>query len=258
MDLNLKDQVAIVTGAGQGIGEEIALSLSKESVIVTVVDVDIELANDTAKKIESLGGKAYAIQVDVSNDREVAKMVDSVIKKFGKVDILVNNAGISPRKPDRTRTLVFEMPEEEFDRVIAVNLKGTFNCSKYVVREMIKNRSGNIVNISSGAAKQTNLTAPSGAHYNASKAGVSNFTMSMAHEVAQYNIRVNAIAPGRIETGLARTTTPELEASFRKLIPLGRVGKPKDIANAVLFLVSHLSSYITGEILDVNGGLVMD
>jgi 3-oxoacyl-[acyl-carrier protein] reductase len=258
MDLELKGQVAIVTGAGQGIGKGIALALAKEGVDLGVTDVNTDTVKETAKEVESLGRKAFPVRVDVSNDEEVRRMVDTTIEKLGHIDILVNNAGISPRKPDGTRTLVFEMPEEEFDKVIAVDLKGVFNCSKYVVQHMIKRGSGNIVNISSSSAKLTDLRAPSGAHYNAAKAGVSNFTTSLANEVAQYNIRVNAIAPGRIQTGMAKTTTPEFEAALLKNIPLGRVGVPEDIANAVMFLVSHMGSYITGEILDVNGGFFMD
>lgn len=258
MDLKLADKVAIVTGAGQGIGEGIALALAREGVDVAVVDMNKETANETAKKIESLGRKALPMKVDVSVDQEVKAMVDRVMKKFGKIDILVNNAGISPRKPDGSRTLIVEMPEKEFDRVIAVDLKGVFNCSKYVVQEMIKRRSGNIVNISSNSAKWTDLRQPSGAHYNAAKAGVSNFTTSLAAEVAQYNIRVNAIAPGRIKTALMKTTTPKFEGVYLKNIALGRAGLPEEIGNAVLFLVSDMSSYVTGEILDVNGGTTMD
>lgn len=258
MNLELQSQVAIVTGAGQGIGQAVALALAKEGVDVVVADVNIDTAKETAKEIESFGRKALALKVDVSSDKEIKEMLDTTLEKLGKIDILVNNAGISPRKPDGSRTLVFEMSEEEFDRVIAVDLKGVFNCSKYVVQHMIKRGSGIIVNISSCSAKLTDLRAPSGAHYNAAKAGVSNFTTSLANEVAQYNIRVNAIAPGRIQTGMAMTTTPEFEAALPKVIPLGRVGLPEDIANAVLFLVSDMSSYITGEILDVNGGLLMD
>ena len=258
MDLKLKDQVAIVTGAGQGMGEGIALSLAQEGVDVVAADVNIDTVSETVKNIESIGRKGLAVKVDVSSDQEVKGMVERAVKEFGHIDILVNNAGISPRKADGTRTLVFEMPEEEFDRVIGVDLKGVFNCSKYVVQHMIKRGSGSIVSISSSSAKLTDLRAPSGAHYNAAKAGVSNFTTSLANEVAQYNIRVNAIAPGRIQTGMAKTTTPEFEAALLKHIPLGRVGLPEDIANAVLFLVSHMGSYITGEILDVNGGIWMD
>jgi len=258
MDLKLKDQVGIVTGAGQGIGEGVAITLAAEGVDVVVVDTNIDTAKETAKKIESLGRKALALNVDVSSAQEVMQMVDAAMEKFGKIDILVNNAGISPRNPDGSRTLIAEMPEEDFDRVIAVDLKGVFNCSKYVVQHMIKRGSGNIVNISSSSAKLTDMRAPSGAHYNAAKAGVSNFTTSLAIEVAQYNIRVNAIAPGRIQTGLAKTTTPEFEAALREMIPVGRAGQPEDIGNAVLFLVSHMSGYVTGEVLDVNGGIWMD
>ena len=259
MDLRLKDQVAIITGAGQGMGEAIAISLAQEGVDVVVADVNIDAVEDTAKKIRAIGRKSLAFKVDVSSATEVKEMIDTTLREFGRIDILVNNAGISTRNADGTRTLVFEMSEEDFDRVIAVDLKGVFNCSKYVVQHMIKRGGGgNIVNISSSSAKLTDLRTPSGAHYNSAKAGVSNFTTSLASEVAQYNIRVNAIAPGRTQTGMAKTTTPEFEAEVLKHIPLGRVGVPEEIANGVLFLVSHMGSYITGEIIDINGGFIMD
>ena len=258
MDLKLNDQVAIITGAGQGIGEAIALSLAAEGVKIVAVDVNMDKINETARKIDSQGKKSFAIKADVSKTEEVKKMVGNSIKKFGKIDILVNNAAISPKKSDGSRVNVAETTEEEFERVVDVNLKGVFNCSKYVVRSMIERRSGTIINISSLSSKLTYLRNPSGAHYNLTKAGVSNFTTTLAHEVAKYNIRVNAIAPGRIKTGLIKTITPETEAELLKNIPLGRVGLPEEIANAVLFLASHMASYITGEILDVNGGWLMD
>ena len=259
MDLGIIDQIAIVTGGGQGIGEAIAYALAREGVDVVVADLNTETAAGVSKKIESMGRKSLARKVDVSKEKEVKEMIDATIDHFHRVDILINNAGISPRRPDGMRTLIAEMPEEEFNRVIDVNLKGVFNCSKYVLPHMIRRRYGNIVNISSCSAKLTDLKKiPSGAHYNASKAAVSNFTMSLANEVAQHGIRVNAISPGRIKTALMKTSTNELEGRLLENIPLSRFGLPEDIANAALFLVSRLSSYITGEILDVDGGLCMD
>jgi len=258
MDLNLRGQVAIVTGAGQGIGEAIAVALAAEGVDIAVAEVNAETLKETAKKIESYGQKALGLNVDVSLEQDAKEMVRKVVEKFGRIDILVNNAGISPRKSDGSRTLIVEMSGEEFDRVIDVDLKSVFNCSKYVIQHMIKGGSGNIVSISSSSAKLTDLRVPSGAHYNAAKAGVSNFTTSLASEVAKHNIRVNAIAPGRIQTGLIKAASPEFEKALLNNIPLGRVGLPREVANAVLFLVSHMSSYITGEILDVNGGFLMD
>lgn len=258
MDLKLDGKVAIVTGAGQGIGEGIAIALAQEGMNVCVVDVNHDAAKETLNQIENIGQKGLALNVDVSDEQQVIGMVKQTVERFGKIDLLVNNAGISPRKKDGSRTLVSEMPEDEFDQVIAIDLRGVFVCSKYVVKQMITNGSGNIINISSSSAKLTDLRAPSGAHYNAAKAGVSNFTTSLANEVAQYGIRVNAIAPGRIQTGMAQTTTPEFEAAIKKVIPIGRVGLPEDIANSVLFLSSHMGSYITGEIIDVNGGIWMD
>ena len=258
MDLKLQNQVAIVTGAGQGIGKAIALALAAEGVDIVAADVNIDTAIEMTKEIESLGRKSVPVKVDVSNGQNVKEMVDSAINKFGKIDILVNNAGISIRKKDGKRAQVVEIDESEWDRVIAINLKGVFNCCKYVLPHMIKRNSGNIINISSSSAKLVDLRIPSAAHYNASKAGVSNLTMSLANEVAPYGIRVNAIAPGRIITPMAKTSLPDIEEVIRKATPLGRAGLPEEIAKVVLFLASHMSSFVTGEILDVNGGIFMD
>ena len=258
MDLKLQNQVGIVTGAGQGIGEAIALALANEGVDVAVAGLHIDTVSETARKIEKLGRKALPVKVDVSSAQEVEQMVDSVISKFGKIDILINNAGVSFRKKDGRRAYVIEIDESEWDRVIAVNLKGVFNCCKYVLPHMIKRNSGSIINISSSSAKLVDLRVPSGAHYNASKAGISNLTMSLANEVAPYGIRVNAIAPGRIITSMAKTSLPDIEEVIRKATPLGRAGLPEEIAKVVLFLASHMSSFVTGEILDVNGGIFMD
>lgn len=258
MDLKLQDRVAIVTGAGQGIGQAIALALAAEGVDIVVADINMDTAQDTAKKVESLARKALAVKVDVSNSQEVKQMVNAAISKFGKIDILVNDAGISLRKKDGRRAHVFEMDEAEWDRIFAINLKGVFNCCKQVLPHMMQRKSGNIVNISSLSAKVADMRVNSGAHYNASKAGVSSLTMSMANEAASYGIRVNAVAPGRIITPMAKTSLPEVEEVTRKATPMGRSGQPEEIANVVLFLASHMSSFITGEIVNVNGGLFMD
>ncbi len=241
--MKLKNKVAIVTGAAQGIGKGIALALAKEG--ANVIVSDIRDAKEVVKEIESFNVKAMFIKVDISKRQEVEKMVEMVLKKFGKIDVLVNNAGVYPFK-----TLT-EMEEEDWDKVLDINLKGTFNCTKAVLPTMIKNKGGNIINISSIAALVgfQNLT-----HYSASKAGIIGFTKASALELAQYGIRVNVIAPGGIETP---TTKNMINKNFVDSLPIKRIGKPKDIANAVIFLASEDSSYITGQCIVIDGGYTL-
>jgi 3-oxoacyl-[acyl-carrier protein] reductase len=244
--MKLKDKIAIVTGASQGIGKEVALALAKEGANVIVIDI-----NDNVKKvseeIKSMGVKSMAVKADVSNRKDIEKMSRDVLKTFGKVDILVNNAGIYPSVSFN------EMKEEDWDKVMNVNLKGTFLCTKAVSESMIKKKSGSIINISSIAAMVgfNGLT-----HYCASKAGILGFTRALALELSKYNIRVNAIAPGAIETPGAKMTDEDAN-NFAQTIPLKRIGTPKDIASVVLFLASEDSSYITGQCIIVDGGYVL-
>lgn len=243
--MRLKDKVAIVTGAGQGIGKGIALALAKEGAKVVVSDISDKI-HDVVKEINSLGSEALAAKADVSNNKDTEEMVKSTINKFGRIDILVNNAGVYPMK------LLADMKEEDWDRVIDINLKGVFNCTKSVLSKMIEQKGGSIVNISSIAGAV--IGYPNLVHYSASKGGVLGFTRAAALELAQYKIRVNAIAPGAIETPGTKVTGDEMLKQLEQMIPLKRIGQPEDIANLVVFLASEDSSYITGQQIVVDGG----
>jgi len=248
--MNLVNKVAIVTGAGRGIGKAIAVALAREGANIIAIDVDIQTAEKVAREIKSLDRQALAIQVDVSDSKEVNRMVQSVLKKFKRVDILVNNAAIIRRGS------IEDLTEEDWNRVMDVNLKGAFNCAKAVVVTMKKQRYGKIVNISSIAGKIGDLaSAPC---YGASKAGMTCLAKSLARELASYNINVNVVAPHAIETDMSKEWSEEKRKSIIADIPLGRMGEPEDIAEAVVFLVSDKAKFITGEVLDVNGGCLMD
>ena len=248
--MNLVNKVAIVTGAGRGIGKAIAIALAREGANIIAIDVDIQTAEKVAKEIKSLDRQALAIQVDVSDSKEVNRMVQSVLKKFKRVDILVNNAAIIRRGS------IEDLTEEDWNRVMDVNLKGAFNCAKAVVGTMKKQRYGKIVNISSIAGKIGDLaSAPC---YGASKAGMTCLAKSLARELASYNINVNVVAPHAIETDMSKEWPEEKRKNIIANIPLGRMGEPEDIAEAVVFLVSDKAKFITGEVLDVNGGCLMD
>jgi len=248
--MDLVDKVAIVTGAGRGIGKAIAIALAREGASVIINDVDIQTAEKVTKEIKSLGWKALAIQVDVSDSMEVNQMVQSALKKFKRIDILVNNAAIIKRGS------IEDLNEEDWDRVMDVNLKGAFNCMKAVAGIMKKQRYGKIVNISSIAGKIGDLaSAPC---YGASKAGMICLAKSLARELAAYNINVNVVAPHAIKTDMSKEWSEEKRKNIIANIPLGRMGEPEDIAEAVVFLVSDKAKFITGEVLDVNGGYLMD
>ncbi len=249
----LADRVAIVTGGAEGIGKGIALQFAREGCsIVVIVDMQREEGERAANRISEMGRNGIFMECDVADSRQVKRAIDDVIEKFGKIDILVNNAGIGPLpKP------ISDVPEEEWDKVLAVNLKGTFLCSKAVTPHMKKRRSGRIINISSIAAIH-----PFGPviHYSASKGGVISFTLNLALELAPFGICVNAILPGMIRTeGHDRFIPPEIDkedfyAQEGKLIPAQRVGTPEDIAKAAVFFASDLADYVTGDRLLVAGG----
>ncbi|MCI8411729.1 MAG: 3-oxoacyl-[acyl-carrier-protein] reductase [Clostridia bacterium] len=242
-------KVALITGATRGIGRQIAITLAKEGydIAINYRKENKDLIN-TKQAIEENNVRCLAVQGDVSNFEETEKFVKEVISEYGKIDVLVNNAGITKDM------LLMRMKEEDFKSVIDVNLIGTFNVTKNVIPHMMKARSGRIINISSvvgvtGNAGQTN--------YSASKAGIIGFTKSLAKEVGSRNIAVNAIAPGFIETNMTDVLKDEVKDEIAKNIPLKRMGNTQDVANVVKFLASEESSYITGQVINVDGGMVM-
>jgi len=244
----LDDKIAIVTGGGSGIGQSIALGLAREGCDVALCGRRLEPLQETVRQIEAQGRRALALSVDVSRGEAVQGFVDEVVKVFGRVDILVNNAGVT------RDNLLIRMTEEQWDEVLTTNLKGAFLFGKAVARPMMKQRGGSIVQISSiigliGNAGQCN--------YAASKAGLIALTQSMAKELASRNIRVNAVAPGFIVSQMTDALPDALRSKMLGDIPLGRFGAGEDIANAVVFLASEDASYVTGQVLSVNGGMTM-
>jgi 3-oxoacyl-[acyl-carrier protein] reductase len=248
--VKLKDRVAIVTGGARGIGKAIALTFLREGAKVAIIDSDKERLEILKKEIDKKNREVMAIPCDITKSSEVNGMVDQVRKGFGRIDILVNNAGIIRRGTIETVT------EEDWDRVIEVNLKGTFNCCRAVAGIMKQQGYGKIVNVSSIAGKMGDITSAPG--YGSSKAGIDALTKTLARQLAPYGINVNGVSPHAIETEMSAQWSEEKRREIIASIPLGRLGKPEDVAEAVLFLVSDEASFITGEILDVNGGALMD
>ena len=245
---NLNNKIALITGAGRGIGQAIALKLAADGADVAVVDLKPEFCAETCEKVRALGRRAWAYGADVSKAASVEETVTKVLADCGKVDILVNNAGITKD------TLLMRMSEADWDAVLDINLKGTFLFTKALAREFVKQRSGRIVNIASviglvGNAGQCN--------YGASKAGVIGFTKSVARELASRSVTCNAVAPGFIETKMTAALGEEIRQKLMNQIPLRRLGSPEDVANAVHFLASDQAAYITGQVLTVDGGMVM-
>ena len=257
MDLQLRDKVAVVTGGGRGIGEAIAMAFAKEGAQVAVADIEDDTAHAVSEKIKALGPKAFGIRSDVSNRDEVVSLMESVFKEFGRIDILVNNAGISPKK-EGGAILTWEIEPEEWDMVMGVNLEGALFCSQQAVKYMLPQKRGTIVSISSLAGKAPREPMPTGAHYNISKAGIISLTQKLANELAPHGIRVNAVAPGRIATPMAKLASGPANQAMLDRTPMGRFGTPEEVANLVLFLASEASSYITGETVNINGGWLMD
>jgi NAD(P)-dependent dehydrogenase (short-subunit alcohol dehydrogenase family) len=247
---DLKGKVAIITGARRGMGRSHAIALAKEGAKVVVSDISLEDCQKVADEIKKMKGEAMAIKCDVTKKEEVEEMVRKTIEKWGKIDILVNNAGICDFKP------FLEMKEEDWDRTIDINLKGYFLVAQAVAKEMVKRKSGVIINIASVAMGQIGIGFPALTHYCASKGAIVAMTEAMALELAPYNIRVNAISPGAIETPMIDPLKKDPKAMEGMLarIPLHRVGKPEEVSNLVLFLASDASSYMTGSDVVIDGG----
>lgn len=244
----LEGKVALVTGGARGIGKAICERLASEGAKLAIVDIMLDVAQETAEEFKAKGVEAAAFASDVSKLESANETVDAVIKEFGQVDILVNNAGIT------RDTLMMRMTEKDWDMVIAVNLKGTFNFTKAVCRPMMKARSGKIVNVASVVGRMGNAGQ---ANYSASKAGVIGLTKTTAKEFATRNIQVNAVAPGYIETDMTGKLSDAATDAFLSVIPMKRGGTPQDVANVVYFLCSEDSSYVTGQVINIDGGMLM-
>jgi 3-oxoacyl-[acyl-carrier protein] reductase len=246
--INLAGKTALVTGGGRGIGRDIAMRLAQAGADTGVCDIDIESANKTAADIEAMGLKSFAVKADVSSASDVEAMFAGFISTFGRIDILVNNAGI-------TRDgLIVRMKEADWDSVLNINLKSAFLCCREAARPMMKARSGKIVNIASVVGLMGNAGQ---ANYSASKAGLIGLTKTLAKEFASRSINVNAVAPGFIQTAMTDKLSPADKEKLAQHIPMQKLGSPANVADAVLFLSSALSDYITGQVLTVDGGLVM-
>lgn len=247
--MEIKNRVALITGSSRGIGKAIALRLAKEGANIAINYLkNKEKAEKVAMEARKYGVEAKIYQADVSRRQQVEEMVRKIVKDFNTIHILVNNAGIIPHHYS-----IFDIPLEEWKKILTVNLTGAFNCTKAVAPIMIKNGGGKIINISSVAGKMGGTVGP---HYAASKAGIIGMTFSLAQELLKYNITVNAIAPGPIETEMVQSISEERRKIILGRVPMGRFGKPEEVAEAVIFLIK--CDYVTGEVIDINGGYYMD
>ncbi|RLE74367.1 MAG: 3-oxoacyl-ACP reductase [Thermoprotei archaeon] len=247
--MEIRNRVALITGSSRGIGKAIALRLAREGASIAVNYLrSREAAENVVRTAREYGVEAKAYQADTSDFEAVLRMVKSIIDDFGGIDILVNNAGIFPK-----HFSILDIPPDEWEHVLRVNLTGYFNCTKAVVPYMIKRGGGKIINIASVAGKMGGTIGP---HYAASKAGIFGMTFSLAQELLKYNITVNAIAPGPIETELIESLPEDVKKKVLSRVPMGRFGKPEEVAEAVIFLIK--CDYVTGEVIDVNGGYYMD
>lgn len=249
--MKIENKAAVITGSGRGIGEVIALTLSEFGANVVITDINKRDVERVVEKIKTRGGNAIGCLADVTNLIQIEKLLHNSVKEYGKIDILVNNAGMTKSAK------LFDLSEDEWDRILNVNLKGTFICSKVFAKHMASNNYGRIINISSIGYKGTSVGQ---SHYSASKAGVLGLTRSLALELGKYNINVNSVSPGMIDAPMfyASLKDPEKEIAWiKQKIALKRLGRPEDIANCVLFLASEFSSFITGQNIDVEGGLTV-
>jgi 3-oxoacyl-[acyl-carrier protein] reductase len=248
--MRLQGKIAIITGAATGIGAATAVLFAEEGAQVIGADIDVEGARRTVSRATQSGGSAAAYRMDLSSVRDISSFVERVLEKYGRIDVLVNNAGMF------STLSIPEMTEEDWDRVLDVNLKGTFFLSQKVIPGMIKNRYGKIVNVASLAGKRGGVT--SGMNYASSKGGVIVITKGFAKFCAPFGINVNAVVPSFCDTPMFRSLPKEKQDKAAQSIPLGRVADPREVGHAILFLASDEASFITGEILDVDGGLLMD
>ena len=246
--MSISSRVAIVTGGGQGIGRQISLKLAENGAIIVVCDINIDTAKEVAGEIEKNGGKSLAVHTNITSSEDVSTLIDQTLSTFGRIEILVNNAGIT------RDNLIMRMAEADWDQVLSINLKGAFLCSQAVLRPMIKQRWGRIVNIASVVGVMGNAGQ---ANYASSKAGVIGLTKTIAKEVASRGITANAIAPGFIDTGMTDKLSDTVKQEAIRQIPIGSFGMPTDVANAVAFFASEESHYITGQVLNVDGGMFM-
>ena len=250
IDSEFEGKVAIVTGAGQGMGRAVAIRLAHGGASIVINDINGEAADKTVSHLKSYGHKAVAAPGDVTSSRDVQTMVETALREFGDVHILINNAGILRPTP------VVDIEEDEWDLVVGVNLKGTYLCSRAVLKPMQDAGWGRIVNFSSTAGK--NISTVGGAHYTAAKAGILGFTRHLAKEVASHGITVNSVCPGLIDTEMVRSTISEQRArAYAESFPISRLGEPEEVAELVAFLASDRAAYITGASLDINGGDLM-
>lgn len=248
MDYGIKDRIAVVTGAGQGIGFAAAAALAAEGAVVCVNDIDREAAENAAESLRKLGAKSVAAPGDISKEGEIVRLFEEIHRQAGTVDILVNNAGYSPKTPFE------EISAEEFTRVMSINLLGTFLCSKYAFKDMREKRWGRIINLSSMAGRFGANHA--GMHYSATKGGIISMTLTQAKKMGPYNVTANCLAPGRIDTALTRVLPGSVIEEIVEKIPLKRLGTAEEVANVITFLASEASSYISGACIDVLGGYI--
>ena len=247
-ELSLEGKVALITGGARGIGKEIALRFAREGADIAICDVILEETQVLAKEIQKTGRQCLAFKTDVTDSKDVQATIDKILDKLGKLDILINNAGIT------RDSLVLRMSEEDWDKVIAVNLKGCFVCTRAAAKVMLKQRFGKIVNLASIIGIMGNTGQ---ANYAASKAGIIGLTKSVAKELASRGVCVNAIAPGFIKTEMTAKLSEDVQKRMLLSVPLGRFGEPKDVADLALFLSSEGSSYITGQVIQIDGGMLM-
>lgn len=247
---DLKRKVALITGARRGMGKAHALALAGQGAKVIVTDIDLAECQQVVEEIKNKGGEAIAFKLDVSKSSEINDVFKKAVNHFGRLDILVNNAGIFFPKP------ALELTEEEWDKMIDIDLKGQFFCAQRAAQEMIKNKWGRIINISSVASGQVGVGISGGAHYTAAKAGIIGMSETLAIELAPFRINVNVVAPGAIDTPMLQATNlgPEALKSFLERIPLKRIGKPEEVAALIVFLASEEASYVTGTTFYVDGG----